>query len=405
MASRRQQPRPGAPSPQGPNPAWTDDLPAKPIKNALLPRLIMGLVLLGLWHVAAHGIKAGEVPNSFLGHPFRKTFTGNGMIDTFLAYLTRLFSLALDSPVAEQRIQLGYILCMLTPTVLIWVVEGHRRANLQAFSGRVLTFPGFWALMYQTFAIARTGPIYFLFTLLASLNPLYYRPTARVVDVDVARSVLPAVVLGYVISSVLLCLPHWSSPGAWLDLATLWQVAPVIVGPLTVLFASILRRLRSGNEDADVEVFKCKDLPHLLTAYATLFWTTAAAHLCTLAYFALSAGRLSLYRAFFDVPLPWGPLGDNWMASVDPREAFFVVLRWDQIIMVATSLAWCLWNVFEMRRLGYTTTTEALRVAAAVAASPVMVGPGAMYAGTWYWREKKIAETSKMEQGDGKKER
>jgi hypothetical protein len=99
-----------------------------------------------------------------------------------------------------------------------------------------------------------------------------------------------------------------------------------------------------------------------------------AAHVYTLAYIFLSADHVLL------------------------------VLKWDHIMMAVASLAWCLWNVFEMRRLGYITTAEALRVAAAVAASLMLVWPGAIYAGTWYWRENKMAGTSRMEVPEGKKE-
>ncbi|EJT69630.1 hypothetical protein GGTG_12514 [Gaeumannomyces tritici R3-111a-1] len=81
-------------------------------------------------------------------------------------------------------------------------------------------------------------------------------------------------------------------------------------------------------------------------------------------------------------------------ASVSRRHCIF---KWDVLIYTVTLLAWCLWSMFEMRRVDYVAMAEACRTAVAVPLSLVLLGPGAMYAGTWYWREKTIVGVSRME--------
>lgn len=226
-----------------------------------------------------------------------------------------------------------------------------------------------------------------------------------------ARALLPAVGLGYVLPTVFMLLPLWSSPGIWLDFTTLWQVAPVLAGPLAAIFVSLARSCHAafgsgkGEEasaDPDREIYRNRDLPHLLTAYSALGYAAAALHVSALVY-ALATPAVSLFRAFFDVPCwPWLDGAATWEVGMGDHDAVAVLFKWDLLGFAAALLVWCLFNVFEMRRVGYVTTPAAWRAAAAVAASLVLVGPGAMYAGTWYWREKTIAGLSKLEEDDKK---
>ncbi|KAL8336697.1 hypothetical protein RB601_008271 [Gaeumannomyces tritici] len=387
---------------------FTSELPAKPIRNAKAERAVTALALGGLTWLAGHGIrKMGPLPEAMLGQPFRKTFTGLG-VDRIFSLLTKIFAVSLASPVPEQRLQLVYFVPMLAPTVLIWLVEAHRRGNSQTLLGRLLTWPGFTAVLYQLLTVARVGPAYFLSTLLITLGPLYHRTGARSVDPDVARALLPAVALGYVVPSALMLLPASITGAArWQDFITLWQVAPVVVGPITSLIASGIRRVRRALSKADepnpeLEMYKNKDVPHLLTAYKAAAIGTAAVHVGFLGY-VLSSPTPSLPKIFGEMPWPWSPAGARWEVGLAAREVAFALFKRDLFGFAAANLVWCLHSVFDMRRLGYVTTAEAARAALAVPASLLLLGPGAMYAGTWYWREKTIAGLSRMEAGDEKK--
>ncbi|KAI6403059.1 hypothetical protein MCOR20_007458 [Pyricularia oryzae] len=401
---------------------FADELPAKPIKSLRLPRLGAALVMMALVFTAGHAIVPLDgLPDTFMGWPFRSTFTSNPVIDKLMLLLTQTFAAALSSPIPEQYLQMVYFLPMLAPLVLIWAVEANRRGHQQTILGTLLTWPTIFALAYQLLSIARIGPIYFLIALVVGSNPIFHRPTSRVVDPDLAKTILPATILGFVVPTVLMLTPLRSNPSLWLDLTTFWQFAPLIPAPLAAGMAHVLRRYRSltapaksvgedgqSRSSAHLDLYRNKDLPHLLRAYGTMFALTAALHVAVLAHIASSwsgPAPLSLAKTFFDVPLPWGPEGSAWHLGKPPIEALFVLLKWDMLSMAATLLAWCLWTVLEVRRMGYVTTGQACRVALAVPAALALVGPGAMYAGTWYWREKTIAGVSKMEEGVEKKNR
>ncbi|KLU91722.1 hypothetical protein MAPG_10239 [Magnaporthiopsis poae ATCC 64411] len=120
---------------------WTDELPARPIRGSWIPRAVVGLTLLALSYAAGYGLKTPEdLPGSFLGHPFREFFTGHQATDRLLTLLTQVFSLAVGSRSPETRLQVTYFLLMLTPAVLIWVVEANRRGNLKTLLGRAVTW-------------------------------------------------------------------------------------------------------------------------------------------------------------------------------------------------------------------------------------------------------------------------
>ncbi|KAL8335607.1 hypothetical protein RB601_008592 [Gaeumannomyces tritici] len=411
---------------------WTDELPAKPIKHSWVPRAVVALVLLGLTYAAGYGITGVKtVPESFLGHPFRDFYTGQQGIDNLLDLLTRVFSLVVGSPSLENRLQVIYFLAILTPMVLIWMVEAHRRGNLQSILGRLVIWPSIYAVGYQIFSIARVGPIYFLATMFAGRKDMYYRQSSRVVDQDVARALLPAVSLAFVLPTICMLLPLWGAPAAWLDFMTFWQVAPVLVGPLTSFLASVIRSARlAGDKTAAAavaatedyaaahggttvvgsvghdELYRNIDLPHLLTAYTAAFYSAAAMHVAVAVY-VLASPDASLRGVFLNLPCwPWSDGAATWSVdAASTAEVAIVIFRWDFVVYAATLLVWCLHTVAEMRRVGYVRTADAWKAAVAVAASFVLVGPGAMYAATWYWREKAIASQSKMEEGEAKKVR
>lgn len=296
--------------------------------------------------------------------------------------------------------------------------------------------PSIYAIGYQLLGIARVGPIYFLVSLLVGRSTLYHRQSSRVVDADVSRALLPAVFLGYVVPTICMLLPLWAAPATWLDLMTLWQFAPVVVGPLTSFLASCIpgggggsgggreteKKPLSPAEEEDNNrgipvvgevgnnaLYENRDLPHLLTAYAATFTGAAAVHVAVMLYLLLGAGapHLSLRTVFLDLPCwPWSAGAATWDAGASGAETASVVFRWDLIIYAATLLVWCLHAVVELRRVGFVRSVDACKAAAAVVASFFLVGPGAMYAGTWYWREKTIAGLSKMEEeGEAKKMR
>lgn len=416
---------------------FTTDLPAQPISSSSglvkLERGLVGTALAALSRLAGHGVRSpGPLPTSMFGVPFRQSWTGRAVPDKIVALLTKLFAVSLTSPVPEQRLQLAYFVPVLAPALVIWVIEGNRWGNKQTLLGRILTWcvlippffsapfcmafarltvagfsrrPGIFTGVAQLLTIARVSPVYFLLTLLAGRNDLVHRKPARSVDPALARAVLPAVALGYVLPSVLMLLPPRVTGAGrfWQDVLAYWQLSPATVGPLASLIAwaaTTLATKKKGKEEApkDLERHRGRDLPHLLKAYNVVFWAAAACHIGVVGY-ALASPSVSLGKMLFGVPLP-RPFASattpDWSAGLGPADISFVLFRWDLLIFASAVVTWCLHTVFEMRRLGYVTAEEAKRTALVkVLGSLVAFGPGAVYAGVWAWREKAIAEAGR----------
>jgi len=179
-------------------------------------------------------------------------------------------------------------------------------------------------------------------------------------------------------------LPY-SSADTWQDAIALWQFAPLAVSPLVF----ILGRALAVPDPTDHEPYKNRDVAPLQAAYAFAAGVTGVVHICVV-LFARAQG-VGLWR-LFGVESPFLPA---WTVDGHVDEEIFHFFKWDMASWALATVAWCLWTVFDMRRQGYVTTAQALRAALAVPAALATVGPGAMYAGVWHWREGVISDLCK----------
>jgi hypothetical protein len=99
---------------------------------------------------------------------------------------------------------------------------------------------------------------------------------------------------------------------------------------------------------------------------------------------------VSFWRTFGDIANPFGR-----PAGFDAGEQIFNPFKYDMAIHTVVLVIWCLYTVFEMRHLGYVRTREAMVAAIGVSILLLALGPGAMYAGVWYWRENVISGLAK----------
>ena len=67
----------------------------------------------------------------------------------------------------------------------------------------------------------------------------------------------------------------------------------------------------------------------------------------------------------------------------------------NQRLITSNIVAYCLQSAFEMRNLGYATTRQTMSAMLIILFGTKMVGPMAVYAGTWHWRESVIYRLSK----------
>ncbi|KAH8891947.1 FAD/NAD(P)-binding domain-containing protein [Thozetella sp. PMI_491] len=350
-------------------------LGARPHFDASLPRWITGLTMVVLSNVASHALRLPEYPPNLLfrGVPFKTKYTGFAGLDGLFTLLVKFFGPLVAGDDPAKLIQAAYLIASLMPMLVILTVESRRRGNAQGLNTRLVTWPSVWATLYQLLGIARIGPIYYLVSLWTTNHPIYQRTSGRPVEVATARAILPGAIFACVIPSVIMFLP-FENLEVWQNSIAFWQVSPLLVSPLVSLLAALNRFLsRKLRDPASLYELTNEDVPHLLSAYSTAFCVAAIAHV-SLLFFIASSPTLSLARTFWDVA--------------------FTFLKYDLMIFSSASMVWCLYSVFEVRRQGYITTPQAWRAALGVLASAVLLGPGAAYAGTWYWRESVIATLS-----------
>ena len=117
---------------------YVDELPAKPIRKARFSKLAVLASFLGLFWLANNGLQVGSLPAEFRGQPFKTINTGVSPVDSQLTTIIRAFSMSAASPDPAQYLQAMYFVASLTPTILIWLVEGYRRGNNQTIPGKLI---------------------------------------------------------------------------------------------------------------------------------------------------------------------------------------------------------------------------------------------------------------------------
>ena len=264
-----------------------------------------------------------------------------------------------------------------------------------------------WSVAYQTIG----GGIVYPFLVLACVVPSRarsYWAAGRAVSPAHARALLPAVALGYVAPTVLMYAPQSDDAGLTQLKIAAWQFAPVYVNVLLFLLTFSLYPApseaggpRRDGADAEAEA----DIPALKRLYWVLYLVAAATHVGTLA----------------TVLGPWNPdparvsLATVFVPSVahrsqgSPFQAVHYVFQWDVWGIYGAGLFWCLVELWDLLRLGVglgvqdsevkaRAGSRVLALAAAalfLAAGSVVVGPAAVMAAFWMWREDKLARVER----------
>ncbi|KAI1408058.1 FAD binding domain protein [Hypoxylon sp. FL1857] len=302
--------------------------------------------------------------------------------------ILNVFVSALAIPMLDQdpaaKLHLVNFLSQLISPLLIYTIEGNRVGN----QGTLLSLPSLFTAGMQVQGIGRIGPIH------AILSSIFTHelPPGRALPVTVARSLIPAITLGFVIPTILIFVP---TPNArvWQHWLALWQFAPPLFSVLTNVFSAGLKRWQRGNksvieydEEHDFDCYNKKEVPILKSVYTYAFAVQATAHISTLLY-AWTHPGISIAKTFFGLPNPFTP---NWnLPTLSAKAATFI--KYDMALATVSFVGSNLYSIWDMRRLGYIKTREASKAALAVIAGQFLVGSGATWAGLWYWREDKLA--------------
>lgn len=224
-------------------------------------------------------------------------------------------------------------------------------------------------------------------------------PEDRKMPPEVAQAVLPATLVGYVLPAALISLVPLTATGVsrstfnvQSSIIFAFLSAPVTVSLLTMLVSRVMQ-FAHRKVDPSSEAGEAKDKPSkppenrsssdatfsLTKACAVTFAIQAAQHLYTVTCNVIKTpkGRWPLATVF---------AGLLTHATV-PGEKYSTLA-----LYAGATLSFCLYTVWDLRRRGMVTTTDTRRAAIGIMAGQVLFGPGATYAGLWWWREIVLAK-------------
>lgn len=365
------------------------ELPSKPMSPASqkpLRALFIAAMIIILFVTA----KAFRIPFDKLGNwaamlSLQRHWLGDGPLNNLLNGMVSIISYPLAANDPESRVHLMYFLAQLISPLLIYTIEGYRCGN----QGTLLALPFIFTAGMQVQGIGRIAPLYGILNALQSRED----PGGRSVRPAVARALLPALILGYVMPTVMMFAPT-SNTANWQDWMALWQAAPVLFSLFTFIFSFALGQWqklvgpveKKGDKEAEerrmFERYEDKDVPILKSVYTYAFWTQATVHICVFAY-TFFHPHLSFSTLFWNLP---NPMEMEWTIT-DVSILAKVFFQYDMVTALAAIVMFNVYTLFNLRRQGMITTFTALKAVMAVLLGQLLVGPGATWSGLWYWRE------------------
>lgn len=340
---------------------YTDELPARPLRGFLPTTVTLAfcLVFLGILGAA----------RGWVSVPSAVSLWENTAVNKGLSGIFQLGGawLELGLQFHTRQTLLNYI-ANLIPIVYIWTVEGYRNGNQLT----IVRWPVLFGL-YQIFGLGTIAPLYFLISAYTANRPIYTYVTGRPIPSNVARSILPATILGLIIPTILLLAQNGSEKPKEIAIV-LWKFFPLYVATLTAFISRLIGTIWPC-QPREWEFFENKDLSPLLMGYVFSELIPALTHLATL---------------FWEAPLVQNSTILPWLEAISSSISVDDAFERDVLLGFAAVAAWCLYSVFTLRSLGYVTTMTALGVTVAVIIGQFLIGPGAVYAGLWAWRERVI---------------
>ncbi|KAK2016029.1 FAD/NAD(P)-binding domain-containing protein [Colletotrichum eremochloae] len=256
--------------------------------------------------------------------------------------------------------------------ILMYTIEGHRAGN----GSPILATPSVMAIGLHGLGINRVIPSYALLHAFSAFDA----PPERAVPISIAKSILGAFTLSGLVASAKYMLDRHRGVPTNLQ-SSLWKLSalfPTLVWALSKLSRGGRSKRRPDIEsDTSLDRYKTHDMPYLRATYLCAFGVQAVAH--------VASGAPSLIGQTL-----LGALTD----AVTSPSAFLASLA---SLPSGARLAcgvWVLQNLYaiwDMRRAGYIKTFSALKAAVGVALGQILVGPGATWAGLWYWRDEVFA--------------
>ncbi|KAH7128858.1 hypothetical protein EDB81DRAFT_906532 [Dactylonectria macrodidyma] len=359
----------GIPVPERPHfVPFEDELPAKPIKGSLARRVPWMFASSSFAVLLYASLRKVDIePKTGVLYNALQQWGAGGLLAQFTGQCSR-----------------SSLVTSLIPTLSTWLIEGSRRGN----NLNPLSWTGAYSLIYTLAGPSAVLPLFCLSSVIFSTKSTTHRP----VNPEVAQSIIPAVLLGYVAPTVAALLPIEDAE-VRRHVGNIWQAYPLLCVAIAKGLSAVGTWKSKGGINQEVEskvenkaidyaseselqVYKNEDVASLKFAHGSAFAFCVAIPVITK---LASAG------------------GATHFFENGAQTGLSQVLRLSQstsIIGAASGLVYSLYTAWELRSLGFVGTKQAVLGGLASLAALGLAGPGAAIASISYWREHVISSLS-----------
>ncbi|KAJ5111143.1 hypothetical protein N7532_001678 [Penicillium argentinense] len=280
----------------------------------------------------------------------------------FIASLSWSWTQLLGSSIATNFDKSGfgplYVLPLAVAINTLWVIESYRPGLF--LSPLVSAVP--FNLAVTKLNWATIAPLYFALYIITSRGKSFYFPFPRAIDHLVAKSLLASLFIAY-IPAALRVLPSLTQ-GERPDLSSnRILLASHLALPVLLHLGKRILGASSVKLSVGQRLFSSHDLKYLTRFYTLLFFLMSTAHLVLVS--------LAVPQVISDI------------------SALQIIGSWEltQFACLALAIvAWCLFAVWEMRRVDL-TEVSLLTTFVVSTLSSILIGPAAVLFALWGWRE------------------
>ncbi|KAJ5782517.1 hypothetical protein N7457_004291 [Penicillium paradoxum] len=340
----------------------------------------------GTWDLVGQAVQGQSIPLAGgFEAPLRQVYTGLQPVDLILQTLVTVFLPVLtNSSNPEQPLQTLYFLASLAPLIAIFTVEGFRPRN----SWTLLAIPSLWAFLYQLRGIGMIVPLYYAASTWVSAGLPYFSASSRTLPESTARAILPALILGFVVPTILLFFPLANGLNVRQLFIALWQPAPIYVVILTHIFSRGIKFVCSSTPTKTCTTTRSsklnRDIPHLRTLYAMASCISVCFHLGLLLS-GVALGTDFIAKAF----IPF----DSFAQATSLADGVAVFFQNDFLLAATATLIWSIASVWDLQRIGISNVSLWVALPGLILGF-LAIGPGATTAAVWYWREEVLSRTN-----------
>lgn len=263
-----------------------------------------------------------------------------------------------------------------------WAVESCRVCNAAKPSRAALLF----GCLSNVTAIAFGTPLYYLLDIVTTLSPEQWWLTSAYVPPSKSKAILPAVIIGMLIPTLLMFAPFLPSiPRQYM--AILWMFSPIWFHILQQYFA---KRYAIEDEQSTTQTLAtsmARSVKHLKKLYCTIGIISTVTHVVVVAL-ALRSSQASLSRIFHF-------RYSDGMSVYEGNHAMFLC---DFYVTLGATLVWVLFKTVSLGRSGI-AHVNSMTLLSSVLVGSVLVGPAATAAACCYWRDSQLVQNRSNREG------